>query len=61
MIVLLILTLIFLLRPRGVWGEAKRSWEQRNRILRMLVIIIAVYLVYGPYKMYQTGMIPLLQ
>lgn len=58
LIVLLILALAFMLRPKGMWGEAKRSWEQRNRILRMLVVIIAVYLVYGLYKMYQSGMIP---
>lgn len=61
LVVLLILALIFMLRPKGVWGEAKRSWEQRNRILRMLVVIIAVYLVYGLFKMYQSGMIPFLQ
>jgi len=58
LVVLLILAVAFMLRPKGMWGEAKRSWEQRNRILRMLVIIIASYLIYGLYKMYQADMIP---
>ncbi len=58
LVVILILALVFMLRPKGVWGEAKRSWEQRNRILRVLVVMIGVYLVYGLYKMYQAGMIP---
>jgi hypothetical protein len=58
LVVLLILALVFMLRPKGMWGEAKRSWEQRNRILRVLVVIIAFYLVYGVFKMYQQGMLP---
>ena len=58
LVVLLILALVFMLRPKGMWGEAKRSWEQRNRILRTLVVIIAFYLIYGLYKMYRSGMIP---
>lgn len=58
LVVLLILMVAFMLRPKGMWGEAKRSWEQRNRILRMLVIIITAYLIYGLFKMYQTDMIP---
>jgi hypothetical protein len=57
-VVLFILLLVIMLRPKGVWGEAKRSWEERNRILRVLVVIIAVYLIYGVYKMYQADMIP---
>ncbi|MFN2203580.1 MAG: hypothetical protein ACK2UO_20455 [Caldilineaceae bacterium] len=58
LIVIMILALAFLLRPRGMWGEARRSWDQRNRIMRTLVVIIGVYLIYGLFKMYQAGMIP---
>lgn len=58
LVVLMIVALIVMLRPTGVWGEAKRSWEQRNRILRVLIVVIGIYLVYGIYSMYRRGMIP---
>jgi hypothetical protein len=57
-IVLLIVALIVLFRPMGVWGEVKRSWEQRNRILRVLIVVIGIYLIYGLYSMYRRGMLP---
>ena len=57
-IVIALLLLVFLLRPKGMWGELKQSWEQRNRILRVLVIMVVVYLVYGFFKIYQSDMFP---
>jgi hypothetical protein len=57
-ILLIIIVLLLALKPKGVWAEMKRSWAQRERILRVLVVMIGLYLLYGLYSMYQRGMIP---
>jgi hypothetical protein len=46
------------LRPRGMWTEIKRSWAQRERIVRVLFFIVVVYFLYGLYTMYRQDMLP---
>jgi glycopeptide antibiotics resistance protein len=47
--VLVILVIIFILRPRQVWAEMKRIHRQWDLLLYLLVGVIVVYLVYGLY------------
>jgi hypothetical protein len=52
---LLVLALIWLLRPSSMWNESKRMWAQRELLLRVLVVIIVLYFGYGLYELYRTG------
>ncbi len=59
-VLMLIVIMLFLiaLKPRGMWTEIKRSWAERERIMRVLFFVVVVYFLYGLYSMYQKGMIP---
>ena len=55
LLVLLLLVLIILMKPRAVWSEAKRIRSQWNTILTLLVIVVAIYLLYGFWRAYAAG------
>jgi hypothetical protein len=55
-LLLLILAIIVLYRPRGVWTELKRMWTRRDYVLGVLVMAVGLYLLYGLYEMYERGM-----
>lgn len=58
MLVLIVIMLFFIvLKPRGMWAEFKRTWAQRERIVRVLFFVVVVYFLYGLYSMYQRGML----
>lgn len=52
---IIIILLIAIFRPAGFWKEAKRIWEQRETIWRMLFFLVVAYLLYGLYSLYQEG------
>lgn len=55
-----LLVIIFILlwfKPSTLWAELKRSWRQREWMLKVLVVIIGLYLLYGVYNMYKRGML----
>lgn len=54
-IVLIIILLITIFRPVGVWRELKRMWDQRETITRILTVLIVAYLLYGIYRLYADG------
>ncbi len=56
LLVLLLLILIF--KPSGLWKEMKRIWAQRELVLRILVTVIVLYFLYGLYSLYARGMTP---
>ena len=53
----IIILLIAIFRPTGFWNEAKRIWEQRETIWRMLFFLVVAYLIYGLYSLYSEGWI----
>jgi hypothetical protein len=58
--IFLLLVIIFILlwvKPATLWAELKRSWQQREWMLKVLVVIIGFYLLYGVYSMYRRGML----
>lgn len=54
-IFLIIILLLALFRPSGVWRELKRIWEQRETITRILTVLVLAYLAYGIYRLYTDG------
>jgi hypothetical protein len=58
-LLIVLIVLIWLFKPKNAWGEVRRMWAQRELMLRTLVVIIVVYLLYGFYELYQRGWIPL--
>ncbi len=59
LLVLILLFVIFLLKPKAVWSEYKRIRSQWNTILTLLVIVVGVYLMFGFWRAYvASGTIP---
>jgi len=58
LVLIVIMLFLIALRPRGMWTEIKRTWAQRDRIMRVLFFIVVVYFIYGLYSMHQKGMLP---
>lgn len=54
---IVIMLFLIMLRPRGMWIEIKKTWAQRERIVRVLFFAAIVYFLYGLYSMYQRGML----
>ena len=52
---LLILFVILVLRPAGVWRELKNIWRQREFIIRVLITLVGFYFLYGLYSLYKDG------
>ena len=49
---ILLLFVILVLRPKGLWRELKNIWRQREFILRVLITIVSLYFLYGLYMLY---------
>ncbi|MCB0045919.1 MAG: hypothetical protein H6642_18120 [Caldilineaceae bacterium] len=50
-----LLLFIFLLQPRESLARMQHLWAQRNRVLSVLVICLAIYLLYGLFSFYRRG------
>lgn len=59
LLIILVFVIITVYRPVGVWREAKRVWARRHYVLRVLVVVLGIYLLYGLYNMYERGMLSL--
>lgn len=55
LILIIILILVVAMRPRRVWAESQRMWAQRDRIFRVLAVVVLVYLAYGFFQLYRQG------
>ena len=55
LLVLLLLVLVLLLKPKAVWSEYRRIRGQWNTILTLLVIVVAIYLLFGFWRAYVDG------
>jgi hypothetical protein len=40
-----------------VWREVMRLWGRRDYLLKVVVVIVGIYLLYGLYNMYERGML----
>jgi hypothetical protein len=59
LLIILLIVIVTVYRPRGVWTEAKRVWGRRDYVLRVVVVIVGIYALYGLYNMYERGMLSL--
>jgi hypothetical protein len=57
LLLILLIIVVTLYRPRGVWREVKRLWGQRDYLLKVLFVVVSIYFVYGLYNMYERGML----
>lgn len=57
LLLILLGVIVILYYPRGVWRELKRLWARRDWILRVGVVGVGIYLLYGLFRMYQQGML----
>lgn len=59
LIVILIIVMMTASRPRMVWRQVMRVWNQRDYLIKVIVIVVGIYFLYGLYNMYERGMLSL--
>jgi hypothetical protein len=57
LLIILLIVIVTVYRPRGVWREFMRLWGQRDYYLKVIVVIMGIYFLYGLYSMYERGML----
>lgn len=56
LIIFLLIGLLLLLKPKAVWSEFQRIRSQWNTILGLLVVVVAVYLLYGVWTLFSNDL-----
>jgi hypothetical protein len=51
-LIIIIIVLLVLIKPTGFWHEIKQIWGQRERLIRVLVVVVGLYFLYGLYTLY---------
>ena len=51
-LIIIIIVLLVLIKPTGFWREIKQMWAQRERLVRVLVVVVGLYFLYGLYTLY---------
>ena len=51
-LIIVIIILLVLIKATGFWRELKLLWAQRERLVRVLVVIVGLYFLYGLYTLY---------
>lgn len=59
LLIILLIVIVTVYRPRGAWRELMRLWGQREYVLKVIVVVMGIYLLYGLYNMYERGMLRL--
>ena len=57
LLLILLIVIVTVYRPRGVWRELMRVWDQREYLLQVSVVVVGIYLLWGLYNMYERGML----
>jgi hypothetical protein len=57
LLIVLVIVIVTVYRPRGVWRELMRMWGQRDYVLKVIVVVMGIYFLYGLYTMYESGML----
>lgn len=59
LVIILVIVMLTATRPRMVWRQAMRVWNQRDYTLKVIVVVVGIYFLYGLYNMYERGMLNL--
>jgi hypothetical protein len=59
LVIILVIVMMTASRPRMVWRQVMRVWNQRDYTLKVIVIVVGIYFLYGLYNMYERGMLSL--
>ncbi|CAN5521026.1 hypothetical protein BH10CHL1_BH10CHL1_04410 [soil metagenome] len=51
-LIIIIIVLLVLIKPTGFWREIKLIWAKRERLVRVLVVVVGLYFIYGLYTLY---------
>lgn len=57
LLIILVIVVMTVYRPQRVWREVMRIWGRRDYVLRVTVVVVGIYLLYGLYNMYERGML----
>jgi hypothetical protein len=57
LVIILVMVVITVYRPVGVWRQVMRLWDRRDYALKVTVVVVGIYLLYGLYNMYERGML----
>ena len=57
LLIILVIVVVTVYRPQRVWREAMRVWGRRDYVLKVTVVVVGIYLLYGLYNMYERGML----
>ena len=57
LLIILLFVIITVYRPQRVWREVMRVWGRRDYVLKVTVVVVGIYLLYGLYNMYERGML----
>ena len=57
LLIILVIVVVTVYRPVGVWRQVMRLWGQRDYALKVTVVVVGIYLLYGLYNMYERGML----
>lgn len=49
---LVLLFIILVFRPKGIWREIQNIWRRREFIIRVLITFVSLYFLYGLYMLY---------
>jgi hypothetical protein len=59
LVIILVIVMMTASRPRMVWRQVMRVWNQRDYTLKVIVLVVGIYFLYGLYNMYERGMLSL--
>jgi len=59
LIIILVIVMMTASRPRMMWRQALFVWNQRDYAIKVIVIVVGIYFLYGLYNMYERGMLSL--
>jgi cbb3-type cytochrome oxidase subunit 3 len=57
LLLILLVVIVTVYRPQRVWREVMRVWGHRDYALRVIVVVVGIYFLYGLYSMYERGML----
>ena len=57
LIIILEIVMMTAYRPRMLWREVMRVWNQRDYAIKVIVVVVGIYFLYGLYNMYERGML----
>jgi hypothetical protein len=59
LVIILLIVVATAYRPRLIWRQFLRVFDRRDYTLKVIVLVVGIYFLYGLYNMYERGMLNL--